>query len=149
LKDLTEELEKNFEYSMLYQILDMMMKNPDLCDVTEKKYYWYLLQVEKLYEGKVWTQKDKEKAQELLKKYTENNKTRHREKADNELRNIYLNLPCEIKKDQKEIFENVNEWWNRNINQAKESRLEIPDSLKNDIQYELLDRETFLKLALN
>ncbi|CAG8823205.1 14193_t:CDS:1, partial [Dentiscutata erythropus] len=80
-----------------------------------KKYYWYLLQVEKLYEGKVWTQKDKEKAQELLKKYIENNKTRHRKKADNELRNIYLNLH-EIKKDQKEIFENVNEWWNRNIN---------------------------------
>ncbi|CAG8811953.1 3943_t:CDS:1, partial [Dentiscutata erythropus] len=61
---LTEELEKNFEYSMLYQILNTKLKNSDLCDeLTEEKYYWYLLQVEKLYEGKVWTQKDKEKAQ--------------------------------------------------------------------------------------
>ncbi|CAG8794347.1 17465_t:CDS:1, partial [Dentiscutata erythropus] len=90
------------------------MKNPDLCDeLTEEKYYWYLLQVEKLYEGKTWTQKDKEKAQELIKKYTENNKTRHRKKADNELRSTYLNLLYEIKKDQQEIFENVNEQWNR------------------------------------
>ncbi|CAG8639308.1 26489_t:CDS:1, partial [Dentiscutata erythropus] len=75
---LTEELEKNFEYSMLYQILNMKLKNPDLYDeFTEENYYWYLLQVEKLYEGKEWTQKDKEKALKLLEKYTENNKTRH------------------------------------------------------------------------
>ncbi|CAG8794735.1 10663_t:CDS:1, partial [Dentiscutata erythropus] len=144
---------KNFEYSMLYQILDTKLKNPDLCDeLTEEKYYWYLLQVEKLYErkGDMWTKKDYEKANELVKKYTENNETRHlrhRKKDDNELRSIYLKLPYEIKKDQKEIFENVNELWNRSINEAKESRLEIPDSLKNDIQYESLDRKTFLKLA--
>ncbi|CAG8521963.1 11432_t:CDS:2, partial [Dentiscutata erythropus] len=68
---------------------------------------------EKLYERKdseEWTEKDIEKARKLLKKYTENNKTRHRKKADNELRSIYLNLPDEIKKDQKEIFENINEY---------------------------------------
>ncbi|CAG8738393.1 27854_t:CDS:1, partial [Dentiscutata erythropus] len=87
LKDLTEKLEKNFEHSMLYQILDTKLKNPNLCDeLTEEKYYWYLLQVEKLYEGKKWTQKDYEEAHKLLKKYTENNKIRHRKKADNELR---------------------------------------------------------------
>ncbi|CAG8650390.1 10142_t:CDS:1, partial [Dentiscutata erythropus] len=114
---LIEELEKNFKYSMMYQILDTKLKNPNLCDgLTEENYYWYLLKIEKLYERKgsnKWTQKDNEKAHKLLKKYTENNKIRHWKKADNKLRSIYLNLPDEIKKDQKEIFENINEWWNR------------------------------------
>ncbi|CAG8716190.1 3705_t:CDS:1 [Dentiscutata heterogama] len=155
-KDLLDDINKrdySYIYSGLYQIIDTKLIKPDhFSDFSESKYYFYLLQIIKISEKKSsrFTFEEREEIDKLVEKYEENNEIRHRRKADNDLRNIYLNLPRIseiIKNKERELFEKVNKRWSQIIEESKYQELEIPKSLRNDIPYKTLDRETFLKLA--
>ncbi|CAG8664271.1 14762_t:CDS:1 [Dentiscutata heterogama] len=155
-KDLLDDMDKedyNYIYSGLYQIIETkLIKSDRFSDFSEKKYYLYLLQIKKISEKKSGrlTYEEREEIDELVEKYEENNKIRHCRKANNNLRNIYLNLSHiseTIKNKERDIFKKVNKRWSQIIEESKYQELKIPESLRDDIPYKTLDRETFLKLA--